>query len=130
MDTIVQKLEISHGVNLLTANAVGRLALGASASRPGGRFQVSLGVGAGPALLHPESVVGGRPRSRYEWDGLVVQAFAGLRTHPFAGPRAGRLALLAEYKYSVTGAGFDVAGGRGEVDLRTHHLLFGSGWRF
>lgn len=125
MDATVQRFSISHGVNLLTANVVGRLELLKSPGFPEGRLQPYAAFGVGPMLLHPESEIGGRSRQQYEWDALVPQLTAGLdyQVSP-------RVSLFAEAKLTTGTVDVDVVGGRARTGTTSYHVVVGTAYTF
>lgn len=121
MSRSVEELSMSHGLNLILFNVVGRLPVPSSSSR----FQLSGRLGAGPTVPHVESTIGGGRREQYELASLAVQAAAGLEVRMTHG-----LSLLGEYKFSRTDETVGVSEGQARVLVRTHHAVFGAGYRF
>lgn len=116
----VESFSITHGLNLLMANAAFRYGmLGNIGSRPTlslvGRF------GLGPSIPHTESRIGGILRERYEVTGYGLQLglSSEVRIHSI-------LFLLFEYKFTLTS--FDslsIVNGTAKASFRTHHFIFG-----
>ncbi len=133
MNQYVQRVDISHGVNLLMANLVARDGFWKAPAYPNGRVQVYGGFGLGAMLMHPETKVNGvRHEPGYQWDNSpAAQFFAGVRGIPFnIGWRYGNPALFAEYKFAMANADFDVDQGKGSLKLRSNLFVFGVGWHF
>lgn len=122
VDSVVQQFEITHGVNYVTLDALFRYSLFKDPDRfPHGRVQLYGGFGAGPVITHAENTVEGlKNDGGYEVGGAGVQAFVGVRTLLFK-----HFGVFAEYKFSHSGLEVDVAGGDGEVDENTHHIVGG-----
>lgn len=88
---IFQRVEASHGHNMLTLNGLLRLpAIGL-------RFHPYVGVGAGISLPHAEVHVAGHAARTYEYQvaGPVTQAMIGIEI------RAARVSYLFEYKFTL-----------------------------
>lgn len=117
--SILQSFSVSHGLNFLLVNAVTRY--------PIARRTISLTAraGLGPALAHPESTVEGLRRERYQLSGLAFQLAAG--TEIRLGPRA---YAFAEYKLTRVHPELNVAAGTARTLFRSHHGIFGVGYRF
>jgi len=115
-----ERFSISHGVNFVLANLVFRQPLDR-------RDRVALAVrgGLGPTVPHPESTIGGRSVERYELGSFGWQIGAGLEVKV-----AGGLHAIGEYKLTRTRQRVTVADGEARTLLRTHHGIFGVGWRF
>jgi lipid A oxidase len=138
-DTI-QKLDMSHGVNYLTLNAVRRwrpvrrLRLRFGGERAGGgrgaadwsevRFQPYAGAGIGAVIPHVEAEIGGRRIGEYQWRGPGFQIFGGVSYR-----LARRWRLFAEYKFTHTTLTVDIPGGDAHTTLNTHHLVLGGSYR-
>lgn len=122
IDRSLQRFDVSHGVNFLTADLVVRRGWLRDPERfPNGRIQPYAGFGVGAAIAHPENVVQGRANDQaYELGGAAVQVFLGTRV--FLGERLG---LVAEYKFSHASLDVGVAGGEARVSAEAHHLLGG-----
>ena len=123
MEDYVSRFDISHGVNLLLANAVFRRALGADADSS---WLVLTGrVGMGSSVPHPETTVLGESQEQYEVGGLSLQAAAGVEVRLWRG-----LFALAEYKFTHAKMDLQIAGGAAMTTLDTHHGVAGLGVRF
>lgn len=123
LDRYVQRFELSHGVNMLSVNAVRRWT---SPRLFSGRLQPY--VGAGPAwyLPHAESVVGAVPHeASYRPAGFAVHVLAGAQYRV-----SDRVVLFAEGKADRGRARVDVASGSATTSLRTVHLASGIALRF
>ena len=118
MDRYVQRFEISHGVNLLTINALYRW--------PRGRFEPYVGAGVGTYVPHAESTVGERPHeTSYRASGAAWQAFGGLHYRVTE-----HLGLFVEAKHDEGTVRVDVADGRARTRLRSWHAVAGVSWEF
>lgn len=122
VDTVVQRFDISHGVNYLTLDALFRYSLFKEPERfPHGRVQLYGGFGAGPVITHAENTVEGvKNDEKYDVGGAGVQAFVGARTLLFK-----HFGVFVEYKFTHSDLEVDVAGGDGHVDENTHHIVGG-----
>lgn len=122
MSRSVEALSLSHGLNLIVFNVVGRFPVGSSTSP----LQLTGRLGAGPTVPHAESTIGGVHQEQYQWGSVAVQAAVGVEVRVTHG-----LSALGEYKFSRTRETVTVSGG-GEARslLRTHHAVFGLGYRF
>jgi len=122
VNSVIQRFNITHGVNLLLANFVGRRAFrgqGRSA-----RFLVSGRVGVGFIIPHPENeVLGISNMEHYEVGAPAWQVGAGLEIRLWR-----RLYADSELKYTRTREQVDVAGGTAESLLKSTHLLAGIAW--
>jgi lipid A oxidase len=116
------KLEFTHGYNLLTFNLVRRRSLGAQG------LVAYAGAGAGVSIPHVEvGRAGSLPKARtseYQVTGPAVQVLGGMEWR-----FAPHLSLFVEYKLSCSAISGDVkGGGRVETNLCTHQLLAGPAW--
>ena len=124
LNSVVQRFNISHGVNLLMANVAIRKAFGETGSRP--RLVVSGRVGGGITIPHPENeVLGASNREHYEVGAPVWQLGAGLELHLW-----GPLYADGEVKFTRTRQKVDFAQGTAESLLSTAHALVGVVWHF
>jgi hypothetical protein len=118
---VVQRFSISHGVNFLLLNLVGRYGLFRSLEKPHGRIQWSGRLGIGPTILHPESTIEGVEDEHYEFNSPGLQLAIGSSVSLWS-----RSSLLVEYKFTynkVAEAG--LAEGTADTSLFTHHLIGG-----
>ena len=116
--SIVQRFSISHGLNLLLVNVVGRRVLST------GRVTLAGRLGIGPTIPHAESVVEGITHEGYELGALAVHGGAGIELRVVRS-----LALLAEYKFTRTRQSVEIDRGKAEGLFASHHALVGVGWR-
>lgn len=121
MSRSVEELSMSHGLNLILFNVVGRLPVPSRSSR----FQLAGRLGAGPTVPHVESTIGGVHREQYELASIGIQAAAGLEVRMTHG-----LSLLGEYKFSRANQTVRVPEGQARLLVRTNHAVFGAGYRF
>lgn len=112
-------LQISHGLNLLTLNGLYRW----QTSRG---VEPYVGLGAGVAIPHIETNIGGVETQEYQLAGPAAQALVGL-----SAPVYGRFSVFAEYKLSYADISADLTGG-GTLDVKpwTNHFLAGLSFRF
>ncbi|MGC8792635.1 MAG: hypothetical protein ACP5U2_04510 [Bryobacteraceae bacterium] len=118
METLVRQFSISHGLNLLVANLVWERKLSP-------RTFLQLRLGAGPTIPHPESEIQGEGFQHYQLGRPALQAAAGFEYRLWRGLHA-----LTEYKFTRTRQKVDVAAGYAETLVRSHHGVFGLGFRF
>jgi len=119
LSSVVERLSISHGVNLLLVNAVIRRVAGA-ATPADARWILTGRFGAGASVPHPESTIAGRSLERYEWGSFSLQAAGGIELRI-----AKRIALTGEYKLTRTVQDVTIADGSARTPLTTHHLAGG-----
>ena len=119
---VVQRLSISHGLNLILVNAAVRRTL---ARQPNGAraLQLSARIGAGPTVSHPESIVAGESHAGYALGGAAMHAAAGLE-YRFSR----RFAVMAEYKFTRTKQRLTIARGAAESAFASHHAVAGLVW--
>jgi lipid A oxidase len=113
----VRRLSISHGLDLLLANAVVRRPLPSSH-----RASATLRLGAGVTVPHAESDIAGVTQEQYEWGSLAVQAAIGTELRV-----ARRARVLAEYKLTTAAPTVGVAGGTIQGRYLSQHLAAGLG---
>jgi hypothetical protein len=125
VNTIVQRFSISHGVNLLLANAIFRHELWRSNDEKSAGAYVSLRLGAGATIPHAESTVQQRTDEHYQVGSPALQ-FAGtieLRI-------CKRWYWMGEYKFTRTREQVDVSSGIAKSLLQTHHVVTGPSIHF
>jgi hypothetical protein len=123
LQDIVQRFSISHGVNLILVNAVFRYPVEVTErSIP---LTLTARLGAGPTIPHAESTIAGATQEGYELGALAAAAAAGAELRLWHGVHA-----LAEYKFTRTNETVSVANGQATTRVRTHHAVFGLGFRF
>jgi hypothetical protein len=124
MDGIVQRLSISHGLNLLLFSVATRFPLSVRPDERG--WIVWLRAGAGPTVPHGESEVDGvRSRERYEPGARAVELAAGLESRPTR-----HLGLFGDYSFTRTRQRVPVTDGEARLLARSHHVVFGASWHF
>jgi lipid A oxidase len=118
VDRYVQRFELSHGVNMLSANVLYRWnSLGLFS----GRLTPYVGAGLAGYLPHSESTVGAVPHEAgYHPAGLGVHLQAGARYR-----LTERFAVFVETKFDHGRAKVDVASGTARTRLQTVHLVGG-----
>jgi hypothetical protein len=121
MAALVQHFSISHGVNLLLADAIFRERL---RQRPGGKLGdvvlLNLRLGAGSTIPHPESEIQGHVDEHYQVGSPALQAAAGVELQLWH-----KLYWEGEYKYTYTSQHVEVYAGRAQSVLDSHHLVTG-----
>jgi len=122
---LVEQYSISHGVNLLLFNIVGRRAISRAQSSQGGRLILAGRFGLGPTIPHTESTIGGSHQEQYELGSLAWQVAGGVEIHLTRG-----LFLLAEYKFTRSKQKGRVNAGEAESLLRSHHGVIGLSYHF
>jgi hypothetical protein len=123
LDDIVEQYSISHGVNLLLFNAVGRYSIG---GRNGpDRLLLAGRFGAGPSIPHTESTIDGHHQEQYEAGRLGWQLAGGIELHMWRGLHA-----LFEYKFTRTNQRGRVYLGQANSLLRSQHGIFGLTYHF
>jgi hypothetical protein len=120
---IVEQYSISHGVNLLLFNVVGRYSIGARNGRD--RLLLAGRFGAGPSIPHTESTVDGHHQEQFEAGRLGWQLAGGVELHMWRGLHA-----LFEYKFTRTNQKGRVYLGQANSLLRSQHGIFGLTYRF
>lgn len=118
----LQSFSNSHGLNLLTLNALYRWNPAASLDRGfRRRLQPYVGLGLGVAIPRVEAEVDGQRTDKYQLAGPVGQALLGLR---YAASE--RIGLFAEYKFSQVWLEESLSGG-GSVSFnpQVHQFVFG-----
>jgi lipid A oxidase len=109
----VEHFSISHGLNLLLGNVVFRVPLGK-------RLSLDTRAGAGVAIPHAESRVGGVTQQQYEVSSAAWQAAAGLRRS-----LREHAAVFTEYKLTTTSPEVHVADGTIAGRYTTQHAAAG-----
>jgi opacity protein-like surface antigen len=123
---IVQGFSMSHGLNFLFFNLVGRVGLFRNELTKAGRVGLYGRAGIGPLIPHSESVIEGEEKAQYELHGPAYQLAAGSEINILE-----NIDLLLEYKYTFANAkGIKIPHGSAETKLKTSHLVFGVGGKF
>ncbi len=123
---IVQDFSMSHGLNFLFFNLVGRLGIFGNGDNQTDKVGLYSRAGLGPLIPHTESVIDGERREQYEFHGPAYQFAAGAKIEILE-----RVLLLLEYKFTyVSVKNAKVPHGHAESDITTRHLVFGVGKRF
>jgi hypothetical protein len=123
----IERFSISHGVNYLTLNLVART--GHRHQEAGGqkvapKIAAYAGIGAGPAILHPEARINNNFREKYQYGGMGWQAFVGFEF------RVGKdRSVFLEGKVSNDSFKMDVPDGTIRTRLSTRHFVFGYHYR-
>ena len=120
VSSVVQRFSISHGVNLLMANAVFRQQLARRSSQELGRVMLALHLGAGTTIPHAESTIQGHADEHYQVGSPVIQAAAGVEMRLWR-----KLYWTGEYKFTRTREQVNVFSGTARSLLESHHLVTG-----
>jgi len=122
VNSVVQKFDVSHGVNYVMFDVIGRYRLLQDAERfPHGRVQLHAGAGIGPVISNTSARIDGvTADAGYELAGVGVQGFLGIRAlfSRYVG-------LFAEYKFTRADLEVGLKGGHADVDERSHHIVGG-----
>lgn len=125
MSSLVQRLAMSHGLNFILANFAVRREIGPVDPQGAARLVAVVRAGAGPMTPHAESHIDNVPRDQYEYGGVGAQMGGGLELSLWR-----NLRVLGEYKFTWGTPEIGVAGGEAKVPARSHHIVFGLGYRF
>jgi opacity protein-like surface antigen len=121
---IVQGFSMTHGLNFLFFNLVGRLSLLRNENLE--RVALCARLGMGPLIPHTESVIDGDRKEQYELQGPAYQLAAGTEMNIWK-----NVNLLFEYKYTYAKVkDARIAHGQAVTKLGTNHLVFGVGRKF
>ena len=115
MNAQVQEYQMTHGLNFLLVNAVGRWPI--TSSR---RLSLVVRGGMGTTLPHGETEVLGQAREGYEFAGLGVEGAAGL-----AMKLSHLLTLVADYKVSEARPRISVVLGTAQTRALTQQIAIG-----
>jgi hypothetical protein len=115
MNAEVQEYQMTHGLNFLLVNAVGRLPIPSVR-----RLSLVARAGVGATLPHAETEVLGRSQERYEFTGLGVEGSAGL-----AMKLSHLLSLIADYKVSEARPRITVVSGTAQMHALTQQVAIG-----
>lgn len=118
MNDVVERYNMTHGLNFLLVNVVVRHPLGGSADhRPA---SIVLRAGAGSLRPGTDTSIRHVKFENYEFAGRGAQAAAG-----FDFRLRGRLSALVEYKYTYAKPRISIAGGKGQTTTRSQQVVFG-----
>jgi hypothetical protein len=122
VNTVIQRFDVSHGVNYLTLDAIVRAGFLQDEERfPHGRLQAYAGVGPGVVIAHPENRIDNVENDEeYVIGGFGIQGFLGVKALIFR-----HLGVFGEYKFTHSDLEVDVDRGDAHVEENTHHLVFG-----
>ncbi len=124
INTIVQGFSISHGVNLLLANAAFRQPLGESAGKPP-RAMLEFRFGAGTTIPHAESIIEDHPDQHYQVGSPAIQLAGALEMRLWH-----RLYWSGEYKFTRVREQVGVYSGSVTSLLLSHHFVTGPVFHF
>jgi opacity protein-like surface antigen len=125
MDTFVQRYNMSHGMNFVLANVVGRMPLAADSAGFVSRVALTGRIGIAQMLPHAESTVGGLSRDQYQRAGIGFQVAGGVDVR-----LAGRLSATLEYKFGHARPEIAIADGTGRTTANVHQVAFGLAFGF
>ncbi len=114
---IVERFQISHGLNLLLVNA-------AFEQRVHPRLTLTARAGIGPTVPHIEATIAGASRDQYSWGRVGVQA--GGAVNWFA---TRHVFFTGELKWTFTHQRLAVGATQTDARFATAHLLAGVGIR-
>jgi hypothetical protein len=117
---VVERLSISHGLNLILVNGVLRRTLRRDRQ---GQMQLIGRIGAGPTIPHAESAIDGVAYEGYELGAVAAHAAIGLEIRMWR-----QLAALAEYKVTRTRQTLAIDRGDARGLFASHHGVFGIAW--
>ena len=115
MNAEVQEYQMTHGLNFLIVNAVGRFPI-----RSSHRLSLVTRAGLGTTLPHAETEVLQAFSQHYEFAGLGVEGSAGL-----AVKLSHLVSLLADYKISEARPRITVVSGTGQTSALTQQVAIG-----
>jgi hypothetical protein len=125
LGSLVERFDITHGVNLLLVNAVVRREAKTAPGDARPRVALVGRFGLGASFPHPESIINGARFDAYEWGAFSMQAAGGIELRV-----RGPVYVLGEYKISRTVQDVTIAGGSARTPLVTQHLVAGLVIRF
>lgn len=126
LNSVVQRFNITHGVNLLLANGVVRKGFRKGAESPYGRFIVAGRIGGGITIPHAENeVLGVSNREHYQVGSPAIQVAGSFEIRLWR-----RLYGETEVKYTRVRERVDIAQGTAESLLNTVHSVAGLAWHF
>jgi hypothetical protein len=118
---VLPRFELSHGLNLMLANAVFRLRRGqVGDTDPRHRWALSARGGAGSTLTHVEAQVGTEATYAYQLAGPAWHAAVGGEVRIWA-----RLVAMGEVKWTATHQNLSVGSAQVSGPFRARHLVAG-----
>lgn len=117
MDAVVQRYNMSHGLNFLLGNIVIEAPFKPLSDGP---LSLTLRAGAGPVIPHGESTVLGESQEQYEYGSLAFGGGAGVN-YRFGG----RFVATLDYKLTIARPEITLAHGTGETSTLTNHVMAG-----
>lgn len=122
--SVVQQLDVSHGLNLVLGNFVTRFPIHGHRTKPA-RTVVATRVGIGATLSHVEASVLGMTTQSYQIAGVALQAAGGLEFRIRRGWHA-----IGEYKYTYARQHLSVGPAQVELSPITDHVVAGFAYHF
>lgn len=120
MSSVVQRFSISHGNNLLLANAVLRQDFFRPGNEKLGRLIIYGKFGAGATIPHAESTIFAVADEHYQVGRPAIQLAGGAEVRLWR-----KLYWMAEYKFTRNRQRVDVPSGTAESLLLSHHGVTG-----
>jgi lipid A oxidase len=120
MNTIVQRFNISHGLNVVLFSVVGRHHLLKEDDERLGRVMLTGRFGFGPTIPHPEITIQNSDFESYAYGGTAIQLAGGAEYRLWR-----KLYFLTEYKFTRTRQDIDIGQNSGRTLVRSHHGVFG-----
>jgi lipid A oxidase len=126
IDNTIHSFSISHGLNIVAADAIYRWFLGNPGHDFLGRFQPYVGVGAGAAIPHLESNTTGVLFEEYQLGGPAFLGFTGVNFDIVK-----HWGIFLEYKFSYALLDdLTIPTGSYEVSPMIHHFIAGVSFKF
>ena len=125
INTIVQRFSISHGDNLLLANAVFHHQLWSSRGSDVPRAYIALRFGVGATIPHAESTIENAVDEHYQAGSPAIQLAGSLEVRLWR-----RVYWMGEYKFTRTRQQVDVSSGTAATLLQSHHVVTGPAVHF
>jgi hypothetical protein len=120
MDSIVQRYNMSHGMNFVLFSAVARYPLDEGGAGFASRVALIARAGAGPMVPHAENTVDGESREQYETGGVGYQFAGGVDVR-----LTGLLSAAVDYKFGHGTPDVMIVDGTGRTTATVHQLAFG-----
>lgn len=124
-DRILDRFELSHGLNFLFANFVGRREFMKPPGRGRGPITIVGRIGVGPTIPHVEATGGAGSVNEYQLGSVAFHAAAGVELNIWRNINA-----ILEYKYTRTNENVTIPAGHADTLLRSHHGILGIAYHF
>jgi hypothetical protein len=119
MNTLVERYQMTHGLNFFLFNLKRRIAIKPRADRTS-RASILAGGGFGFTTPHAESTIAGVTREQYEYAGVGFDGAAGLEVR-----LRDHFAVVADYKVTYAKPKITIDGGTGQTSALSHQVAFG-----